>query len=155
MSVSLIELGYSLQHPSLVPFVQLNQLPYDSQVSCTSLWLQYRVQIPVEDGVIVSDAVCFGMPKSVAGFLKKTRLTLRCVCPRSVMHTFHYAAMRSTYMQYKLSFCDALISKYNITCWKLQKTKNTKLNSVAVVRKRTIPTERPPLVDEVSANLCG
>jgi hypothetical protein len=26
-------------------------------------------------------------------------------------------------------------------------------NSVAVVRKRTIPTERPPLVGEVSANL--
>jgi hypothetical protein len=30
-----------------------------------------------------------------------------------------------------------------------------KLNSVAVVRKRTIPTERPPLFGEVSANLCG
>jgi hypothetical protein len=29
-----------------------------------------------------------------------------------------------------------------------------KLNNVAVVRKRTIPTERPPFVDEVSANLC-
>jgi hypothetical protein len=31
----------------------------------------------------------------------------------------------------------------------------TKQNSVALVRKRTIPTERPPLVGEVSANLCG
>jgi hypothetical protein len=30
-----------------------------------------------------------------------------------------------------------------------------KLNSVALVRKRTIPTERPPIVGEVSANLCG
>jgi hypothetical protein len=28
-------------------------------------------------------------------------------------------------------------------------------NSVALVRKRTMPTERPPLVSEVSANLCG
>jgi hypothetical protein len=28
-------------------------------------------------------------------------------------------------------------------------------NSVAVVRKRTIPTERPPLVGEVSAKRCG
>jgi hypothetical protein len=28
-------------------------------------------------------------------------------------------------------------------------------NSVALVRERTIPTERPPLVGEVSANLCG
>jgi hypothetical protein len=30
-----------------------------------------------------------------------------------------------------------------------------KLNTVAVVRKRTISTVRPPLVGEVSANLCG
>jgi hypothetical protein len=28
-------------------------------------------------------------------------------------------------------------------------------NSVALVRKQTIPTERPPLGDEVSANFCG
>jgi hypothetical protein len=27
--------------------------------------------------------------------------------------------------------------------------------SVALVRERTIPTDRPPLVGEVSANLCG
>ena len=30
-----------------------------------------------------------------------------------------------------------------------------KLNSVALFRKRTIPTERPPPVGEVSANFCG
>jgi hypothetical protein len=29
------------------------------------------------------------------------------------------------------------------------KTKKRKINSVALVRKRTIPTERPPLVVEV------
>jgi hypothetical protein len=28
-------------------------------------------------------------------------------------------------------------------------------NSVALVRERTIPTKRPPLVGEVSANFCG
>ena len=27
--------------------------------------------------------------------------------------------------------------------------------SVALVRKRTIPTERPPPIGEVSANFCG
>jgi hypothetical protein len=32
---------------------------------------------------------------------------------------------------------------------------NKQTNSVALVRKRTIPTERPPLVDEVSTNFCG
>jgi hypothetical protein len=30
-----------------------------------------------------------------------------------------------------------------------------KLNPVALVRERTIPTERPSLVGEVSANFCG
>ena len=30
-----------------------------------------------------------------------------------------------------------------------------KLNSVALVRERTIPTERPPPVGEVSAKFCG
>ena len=30
-----------------------------------------------------------------------------------------------------------------------------KLNSVALARERTIPTERPPPVGEVSANFCG
>jgi hypothetical protein len=33
--------------------------------------------------------------------------------------------------------------------------KTKKLNTVPVVRKRNIPTELPPLVDEVSANFCG
>jgi len=33
--------------------------------------------------------------------------------------------------------------------------KTKKLNSVALVRERTIPTERPPQVGEVSANFCG
>ena len=32
---------------------------------------------------------------------------------------------------------------------------HSKLNSVALVRERTIPTERPPPVGEVSANFCG
>jgi hypothetical protein len=35
------------------------------------------------------------------------------------------------------------------------KTKLTKTNSVASVRERTIPTERPPLVGEVNSNFCG
>jgi hypothetical protein len=35
------------------------------------------------------------------------------------------------------------------------KKKNTKLISVALVLKQTMPTERPPLVGEVSADFCG
>jgi hypothetical protein len=32
---------------------------------------------------------------------------------------------------------------------------NNNNNSVYLVRERTIPTERPPLVGEVSAKFCG
>jgi hypothetical protein len=32
---------------------------------------------------------------------------------------------------------------------------NQKLNPIALVRKRTIPTKRPPLAGEVSDNFCG
>jgi hypothetical protein len=37
----------------------------------------------------------------------------------------------------------------------MSKAKNGKTNSGALVRQRTIPTERPPLVGEVSANFSG
>ena len=37
----------------------------------------------------------------------------------------------------------------------LGRREDIKLNSVALVRERTIPTERPPPVGEVSANFCG
>jgi hypothetical protein len=36
-----------------------------------------------------------------------------------------------------------------------RKIANKQTNSVALVRERTIPTERPPTVGEVSANFCG
>jgi hypothetical protein len=35
------------------------------------------------------------------------------------------------------------------------KIKTKQLNFVALVRKQTLPTERPPLVGEVIANFCG
>jgi len=43
----------------------------------------------------------------------------------------------------------------NVWCLRLARLKLKKLNSVALVRERTIPTERPPPVGEVSANFCG
>jgi hypothetical protein len=39
--------------------------------------------------------------------------------------------------------------------WARHRLALIKKNSVAWVRERTIPTERPPLVGEVSANFCG
>jgi hypothetical protein len=42
-----------------------------------------------------------------------------------------------------------------VTVLDLRERENYKRNSVALVRKRTIPTERPPLVGEGSAIFCG
>ena len=42
-----------------------------------------------------------------------------------------------------------------LTNIRIQTLTKLKLNSVALVRERTIPTERPPPVGEVSANFCG
>jgi hypothetical protein len=39
--------------------------------------------------------------------------------------------------------------------WSKVKITKTKLSSVAWVRDRTVPTELPPLVGELSANFCG
>ena len=47
--------------------------------------------------------------------------------------------------------CPVGLKNYVFCIRPTYKTK-TKLNSVALVRERTIPTERPPLVGEVSAN---
>jgi hypothetical protein len=38
---------------------------------------------------------------------------------------------------------------------KIQHTKIHIKNSMVLVRERTIPTERPPVVGEVIANFCG
>jgi hypothetical protein len=51
---------------------------------------------------------------------------------------------------YKLVWAVADIFMISHEC-----NKETKLNTVACIRVRTIPTERPPLVGEVSANFYG
>jgi hypothetical protein len=52
-----------------------------------------------------------------------------------------------------------LMRQHNIQCIYVVsgvvRRADSKLNSVALVRERTIPTERPPPVGEVSANFCG
>jgi len=60
---------------------------------------------------------------------------------------------------YNKSQKDALFLKFilvkNSICFGLVYCPSSKLNSVALVRERTIPTERPPPVGEVSATFCG
>jgi hypothetical protein len=67
--------------------------------------------------------------------------TRLCKCTR--LHVFHPTTDLTIYLPTCLPTCTFLFLYLSIK----------KTNSAALVRKRTIPTERPPLVGEVSANL--
>jgi hypothetical protein len=63
-------------------------------------------------------------------------------------------------VEYSLNMCTPVWFITFHCCWNEgEKTVNnpvTKIpNFVALARERTIPTERPPLLGEVSANFCG
>jgi hypothetical protein len=60
----------------------------------------------------------------------------------------------SSFVMKTLSIWYAIITIWR-RCENLALGTKTKLNSVALVRERTIPTEQPPPVGEVSANFCG
>jgi hypothetical protein len=64
-------------------------------------------------------------------------------------------ATRNTNVFLKLAFGDFLLNLQDNSEFWLHWALCTKLNSVALVRDGTIPTERPPLVGEFSANFCG
>jgi hypothetical protein len=65
----------------------------------------------------------------------------------------------SSFSECSFSSVHEIIVQY--TAWKDRirshkvKLKKKKLNSMVWVRERTIPTERPPLVGEISASRCG
>jgi hypothetical protein len=70
--------------------------------------------------------------------------------PWRSQHEPGYQAEREPYiLQYYNYFISIIIVTTTTTT-----TTTTKLDYVALVLKRTIPTERPPLVDEVSAKFC-
>ena len=74
---------------------------------------------------------------------------LMCICDKTTLHTgwrtkcHTIDCARNTFL---------LLQKHLTSGTELILIKK---NSVALVRERTIPTERPPSVGEVSANFCG
>jgi hypothetical protein len=79
----------------------------------------------------------------------------RISCPWTKVESCPKDSSRDTLMEYtfeiKLSCIFVLSSR--CVCRLISGANNKKLNSVPGVRERTIPTERPPLVREVSAKL--
>jgi hypothetical protein len=65
-------------------------------------------------------------------------------------------SMWNTFLLHHLRFAQ-LLKKFLAFCetWRFNTVFTKKINSVGLFRKRTIPTERPPLVGEVSANFSG
>jgi hypothetical protein len=68
-----------------------------------------------------------------------------------------YAEILNQSRNFRDSGCILKTTPRNSTCNNLSRNQNDyiKINSVASIRVRTIPTQRPPLVGEVSVNFCG
>jgi hypothetical protein len=71
-----------------------------------------------------------------------------CLTAHASACSFNYNTSRLNFLRWLLTIS---ISTYDLHRYHYIK----KLNSMALVRERTIPTERPPPVGEVSANFCG
>jgi hypothetical protein len=70
------------------------------------------------------------------------------IVPQSALDRFLPVLFNSSFIN------QPIIRRYTVQCRYWQRRK-IKLNSVTLVRERTIPTERPTLVGKVSANFCG
>ena len=86
---------------------------------------------------------------------------LRETAPNRLLAETHTAGYEAAYHSSQVSaswYTNARVKAnslhVSILCQTVLSIK-TKLNTVALVRERTIPTERPPPVGEVSANFCG
>jgi len=93
-------------------------------------------------------AICKRVKKSCVKLPDKLRGRTRLLFPLVLRAWFCRDARLTTYQYY----VPRLIK------WSFASTSHAPLwvmNSVALVRTRTIPTERPPPVGEVSANFCG
>ena len=79
------------------------------------------------------------------------RLKLRVIGAKFVMEVW-YTSIKIWYARTSTQCHNPLSLP---TQWRHIRRKEVLTNSVALVRERTIPTDRPPPVGEVSANFCG
>jgi hypothetical protein len=73
---------------------------------------------------------------------------------QEIYRGLHGDSILKGFREFNVTLDDAgfgLCAPPSFGCLRIKKTKN----SMVRVRERTIPTERPPLVGEVIANLCG
>jgi hypothetical protein len=85
------------------------------------------------------------------------------ICNSSGCQLVHVHAFWSVYFTCGFLFCEMIFGRHQLIAeacgssvyWGTVLQAGRLTNPVALVRERTIPTERPPLVGEVSANFCG
>jgi hypothetical protein len=115
---------------------------------CVRVWSPpLRRQLRAEKTGFVGQLIWFAGCIAELGYRKVSahvKLYFASFSFNSFLHAYWIVNIKMYKTVILFSFCCILLCKY------LTKTK--KLNSVAWVRERTIPIERPPLVGEVSAN---
>jgi hypothetical protein len=160
-------------------FIKLIENCDDTNPSMRGCWYKLLVKIAVFSGVRlpqISNHLTF--PKQASAyqllpcswFEKYEQLSFiySCSCPLSFLISHNKLDGLITYRQqsqlqiwvFMASFCIFLetLATFHVSgrsATKCLRNLKTKTNSAIWVRERTIPTERPPLVGEVSANFCG
>jgi hypothetical protein len=115
--------------------------------------LRSWVRIPLTHGCLCVFCVrffCFYIVSSETTSRPKKRL----------MRTYHCISLFKSHIQsaneaYRISVILIANERVKKKVCILRRCGGLKPNSVALVRERTIPTKRPPLVGEVSAKFCG
>jgi hypothetical protein len=136
----------STLHYFKLSFISINHLHlhYPSGFSCCSCVIFHNF-LDSYGAVLLAVAE---PPRSRNVFLDTPFLVAMFPTGRAMNTCRNYHSSLSIQQFANVPFHQSVLS--NIPAWKTKKK-----NSVASVRYRTIPSERPPLVGEVSASFCG
>jgi hypothetical protein len=118
-------------------FVWLDKLRQFQKLNCRTMYITLCSPLRAQktDWTVITTAVRYWNPIPRKGFLNLTRVTASGNC--------------------KDPGANVLVGYWLLQWYAVRRPLTRKKNSVVWVRKRTIPTERPPLLGEVIANFCG
>jgi hypothetical protein len=141
MKVGFALFSFSWRKSANISLSRIKRSPNESLISLLELYLTNEISQPVSTPLTPT-----------------WRLWESATSPRYCTQTKGSAVPRAMNMRWHRMRARMASGVCGVRCAtdsRRRNAKTKKLNSMVWVRERTIPTERPPLVGEVIANLCG